>query len=115
MKILLGSWFALPMVGREYFSALMKQGVKYDKVLGFKIDADAEVGQALRTIRAATGEEVELSLRCYVCGRGACDGCSYIDVCDRTAVSPACLCAEHSSGSGAFETYARTIGDTLLS
>lgn len=93
----------------------MKQGVKYDKALGFKIDADAEVGQAMRTIRAATGEDVELSLRCFVCGIDACAGCAYSDVCDRTTVSPICLCAEHSAGPEAFETYQRTLRDTLLS
>lgn len=114
-RVLLGSWFSLPVVGREYFTALMRQGVKYDKALGFKMDSETEVGPALRTLRAALGEDVELSLRCFICGKEACPGCAYADICDRSAVSPVCLCAEHSRGGGAFELYERTLRDTLLS
>ena len=36
MRILVGGWFSLPRVGRDVFSLLMKQGVAYDKDLGFK-------------------------------------------------------------------------------
>lgn len=115
MKVLLGAWFTLPMLGRDSFAALMKQGVKYDKALGFKIDADADVGAVLRTLRSALREDVELSLRCYVCGKEACPGCAYSDVCDRGVVSPACLCAEHSGTSGAFEAYEKTLKETLVS
>jgi hypothetical protein len=115
LKVLLGAWFTLPIMGRDSFSALMKQGVKYDKALGFKMDAETDLGSALRTIRSALGEDVELSLRCFVCGKEACTGCAYADVCDRGAVSPICLCAEHASGSGAFELYESTLRDTLVS
>ena len=57
MRVLLGAWFTLPRLGTEHFSSLMKQGVKYDRALGFKIDAATDVGAALRTISAALGEE----------------------------------------------------------
>ena len=113
MRILLGSWFTLPMMGREHFSALMKHGVKYDRSLGFKIDPDADVGGALKTLRVALGGDVELSLRCFVCGQEACAGCAYADICDRTVVSPVCLCAEHAAAP--FELYEKTLRDTLVS
>lgn len=70
MKILVGSWFALPRLSREAFAALMKEGVVYDKALGFKLDAATDMESAIATIRAATGEEVMLSVRCFVCVRG---------------------------------------------
>jgi intein/homing endonuclease len=70
LRVLLGAWFSLPRLGSEHFSSLMKQGVKYDRALGFKIDAGTDVGAALRTLSTALGEGVELNLRCLVCVKG---------------------------------------------
>jgi hypothetical protein len=114
MKVLLGAWFNLPRLGTTSFSLLMKQGVNYDKALGFKFDAATDVAGALRTLRSALGEDVELSLRCVICGKEACAGCSYSGMCDRSRVSPICLCAEHSSGPDAFDLYQKTFAETLL-
>lgn len=69
-KILVGGWFDLPRLGRDVFAVLMKQGVVYDKSMGFKLDSATDIQAAVRTLRAATGEEVELSLRCFVCVPG---------------------------------------------
>jgi hypothetical protein len=113
VKVMLDSWFSLPRLGTAHFSALMKQGVKYDKDLGFKIDSATDVPGAMGTLRSALGEEVDLTLRCFVCGREACPGCSYSASCDRTKVSPVCLCADHFSGSDSFETYEKTVIDNL--
>ena len=66
----MGGWFSLPRVGRDVFSLLMKQGVAYDKDLGFKFDSGTDIQAASRTVGAATGEEVELTLRCFVCVPG---------------------------------------------
>jgi hypothetical protein len=115
MKILLGSWFTLPRLGTAAFSALMKQGVKYDRALGFKLDVETDLGGALTTLRSALGEEVELNLRCIVDGKEACPGCRYSNMCDRTRVSPLCLCAEHASGTDAFDTYSKAYAQTLVS
>jgi hypothetical protein len=35
--------------------------------------------------------------------------------CDRSKVSPICLCAEHSSGVDAFEVYQKTFAETRVS
>src|SRR5207302_981570 len=70
LRILVGGWFSLPRVGRDVFSLLMKQGVAYDKDLGFKFDSGTDIQAASRTVGAATGEEVELTLRCFVCVPG---------------------------------------------
>jgi hypothetical protein len=115
MKVLLGAWFNLPRLGTSSFSLLMKQGVKYDRTLGFKIDAETDIGGAMRTLRSALGEDVELNLRCLICGKEACPGCSYSSFCDRSKVSPICLCAEHSSGPDAFEVYEKTFAQSMLS
>ena len=112
-KIVLGGWFDLPRVERDAFAALMKQGVVYDKSMGFKLDAGSDLQAAVRTIRAATGGDVELVLRCFIDGREACPGCPYLSSCDRTSVSTLCLCAEHSADSSAFELYAKNF-DVLM-
>jgi hypothetical protein len=114
MKVLLGAWFTLPRLGTASFSSLMKQGVKYDKALGFKMDVETDVSGALRTLRSALGEDVELNLRCVICGKEACPGCSYSGFCDRSRVSPMCLCAEHSASIDAFEVYRDTLAKTLV-
>lgn len=113
MRILLGGWFTLPRLGTTAFSALMKQHVKYDKSLGFKLDIDTDVVGAIRTLESALGEEVELTLRCAVCGKEACPGCRYLSFCDRTKVSSLCLCLEHSSGYETFQAYTRAYADSL--
>jgi hypothetical protein len=108
LKIIVGGWFDLPRVGRDVFSVLMKQGVIYDKAMGFKFDSGTDLQAAVRTLSAATGEEVELTLRCFVCGREACPGCPYLPSCDRTSVSTLCLCADHSPEKSVFDLYAKT-------
>jgi len=115
VKVLVGAWFTLPRLGTPSFSALMKQGVKYDKALGFKMDAETDIGAAVRTLRSALGEDIELSLRCVICGKDACVGCSYSGFCDRSKVSPICLCAEHSTGPDAFDVYQKTLAATFVS
>ncbi len=107
-RILVGGWFDLPRVGRDVFSALMKQGVVYDKAMGFKLDSGTDLQGAVRTVRAATGEEVELTLRCFVCGKVACDGCPYLSACDRASVSTLCLCADHAPEKSVFGEYKET-------
>ena len=109
MRVVVGGWFTLPRLGRDAFALLMKQGVVYDKEMGFKLDPASDVRGAVRTIRSATGEEVEVDLRCFLCGRVACPGCPYVSVCDRTAVSSLCLCEEHSRDGSAFEAYGRAV------
>jgi hypothetical protein len=108
VRIVVGGWFDLPRLGRDAFSVLMKQGVVYDKAMGFKLDSGTDLQSAVRTLSAATGGEVELILRCFVCGREACPGCPYLPSCDRTRVSTLCLCADHSPEKSVFDLYAKT-------
>ena len=117
MKILVGGWFSLPRVGADVFSLLVRQqGVVYDKAMGcFKFDSATEIPAAVRTISAATGEEVELVLRCWICGNESCGGCPYLDSCDRTSVSTMCLCSDHSPEKSVFDEYAKTFAVILSS
>jgi hypothetical protein len=112
MKILVGGWFTLPRLGTDAFSAMMKQGVVYDKKLGFKLDSATDMELAVRTISSALGEEVELTVRCFICGDEACPGCPYIEVCDRRKVSPLCLCEKHAPEKGAYALYQKTFEDS---
>jgi hypothetical protein len=112
-RILVGGWFALPVVGRDVFSLLIKQGVAYDKTMGFKLDSGTDIRAAVRTISSATGDEVELTLRCFICGREACLECPYRSSCDRAACSTFCLCADHAPEGAVFDTYSKTF-DALL-
>ena len=112
-RVMIGGWFDLPRLGTDVFSALVRrQGVVYDKSMGFKFDAATDVGGAVRTLRAA-GVEVELTLRCFVCGREACVGCPYLPTCDRGAVSTMCLCADHAPEKNVFGLYSKTFENLL--
>ncbi len=115
MRILIGGWFTLPRLGREDFMLLMKQGVTYDKAMGFKMDAGTDLESAVRTIRSAVGEDIELTVRCFVCGKESCEGCYYSKVCDRRKVSSMCLCADHSPEKGIFDLYVKTLSETVVS
>ena len=115
MKILIGSWFTLPRMGSDVFSAMMKEGVVYDRKLGFKFDAATDLELAVRTISAGLGEEVELTVRCFLCGGEACPGCPYVGVCDRSRVSSLCLCEKHSPEKGVYALYQKTFADTAAS
>jgi len=112
-KVLVGGWFTLPRLSREDFSLLMRQGVKYDREMGFRIEPETDLESAVRTIRSAVGEEVSLVLRCFVCGRDACDGCPYLETCDRTKVSSMCLCGEHSPETDAYPLYVKAASESL--
>jgi hypothetical protein len=115
LRILIGGWFTLPRLGTEEFSRLMKQGVKYDRVMGFKMGAETDLESAVRTIKSAVGEEVELMVRCFICGKEACDGCSYLKMCDKRKVSSLCLCAEHSPEKGVYDLYVKAVSDAIVS
>jgi hypothetical protein len=112
-KILVGGWFDLPRLGRDVFAVLMKQGVVYDKSMGFKVDSATDLQAAVRTLRAATGEEVELTLRCYICGKVACPGCPYLESCDRASVSTLCLCSDHAPEKSVYGAYTKTFDVAL--
>ena len=112
-RIIVGGWFDLPRLGTEVWSTLVrKQGVAYDKSTGFKFDSGTDIPAAVRTLLAA-GVEVELSLRCYVCGREACPGCPYFFSCDRTRFSTYCLCADHAPEKSVFGAYSKTFDVNL--
>ena len=114
-RIVVGGWFDLPRLGTEVFSTLVrKQGVVYDKSTGFKFDAGTDLQGAVRTLLSA-GVEVELSLRCWVCGKESCPGCPYLPSCDRTSVSTFCLCADHAPEKSVFEAYTKTFDVNLKS
>ncbi len=115
MKVLVGGWFTLPRLGREDFMLLMRQGVKYDKSMGFKMDSETDLESAVRTIRSAIQEEVELTVRCLVCGKEACGGCPYSEVCDRRKVSSMCLCEDHSPEKGVYGLYVKALAGTIVS
>lgn len=112
-KILVGGWFDLPRLGRDVFALMMKQGVVYDKSMGFKLDSATDLRAAVRTLRAATGEEVELALRCFICLKEACPGCPYVKSCDRASVSTLCLCSDHAPEKSVYGEYTKTF-DTAL-
>ena len=115
MKILIGGWFTLPRLGREEFMYLMRTGVKYDKAMGFRLDSETDLESAVRTIRLAIGEDVELTVRCLICGKEACGGCPYAGACDRKKVSSMCLCSEHSPEKGVYDLYVKALSSTFSS
>ncbi len=115
MRILVGGWFSLPRLGRDAFALLMKQGVLYDKDMGFKFDSATDLPGAVRTVGAAVGEEVELILRCFLCGKDACDDCPYFSSCVRTNFSTFCLCSDHAPDKSVFDLYTKRFETELTS
>ncbi len=113
MKIVIGGWFKLPRLGTQVFSALMRQGVKYDTKNGFLLSSETDIESAVKTIGNALSEPVELTVRCFIDLNEACPGCPYLEVCDRRKVSSMCLCAAHSAQKGIYETYQATFLSTL--
>jgi hypothetical protein len=114
-RVVMGGWFDLPRLGTEAWSTLVrKQGVVYDKSTGFKFDAGTDLQGAVRTLRSA-GVEVELTLRCWICGKEACPGCPYLSSCDRTSVSGFCLCADHAPEKSVFGEYTKRFDVDLKS
>lgn len=113
MKVVVGTWFKLPRLGIDAFSALMKVGVKYEKGMGFMLTPETNMSAATRTIERAIDERVELSVRCFICNVDACPNCTFQATCDRGVVSPMCLCDEHSSSGDAFEVYSRNFEAAL--
>ncbi len=113
MKIVLGAWFTLPRLGTDVFSSLMKQGVRYDRGMGFMLTSDSDVETAVAILSSALGERVDLTVRCMVCLNEACESCQYLSVCDRRVVSPMCLCGEHCSGEDAYQNYVKTFASVL--
>jgi hypothetical protein len=112
-RIVVGGWFDLPRLGTEVWSTLVrKQGVVYDKSSGFKFDSATDLQGAVRTLRSA-GVEVELTLRCWICGKEACPGCPYLSSCDRASVSTFCLCADHAPEKSVFGEYTKTFDVNL--
>jgi hypothetical protein len=113
LELVIGSWFNLPRLGTDVFASLMKARVRYEKGKGFMFGPETDVRAASRTIERATGEAVGLSVRCVLCGVECCPSCTYRAVCDRTVVSPACLCGEHVTGSDAFGAYVKMFESRL--
>jgi hypothetical protein len=113
VKIVIGSWFNLPRLGTDVFSSLMKAGVKYDKGRGFMFSSETDLQAATRTIGRATDEEVELSVRCFVCLREACVSCPFQGICDRRTVSSMCLCEDHFSAPDAYTGYVQAFEASL--
>ena len=112
-KILVGGWFELPKLGSEAFLALMKSGVAYKKGMGFKLDDDTDIEAAMRILEEALAEDVELSLRCFVCGVEACPHCPYLEDCDRGRVSSLCLCEKHATDESGYQEYMRAFRGNL--
>jgi hypothetical protein len=112
IKIVVDSWFSLPRLGTEAFSSLMKAGVKYEKGMGFMFTQQTDLDYGARTLEMATGENVELSVRCFLCLQEACVDCTYQTVCDRKSISPMCLCAEHLTADDAYDAYVKAFEES---
>ena len=75
LRILVGGWFSLPRLGRDVFAPLMKQGSSTTRTWASRSTRRPTCPAAVRTLSVATGEEVELTLRCFVCGTRGVRGC----------------------------------------
>ena len=63
----MNKWFALPRLGKDVFSDLMRAKVKYDTKFGFQFTSSTNVQRALSILSNALGEEVEVSRSCFIC------------------------------------------------
>ena len=63
----MNKWFALPRMGRETFSELMRAKVKYDSKFGFMFTSQTNVEQAIEIISSAIDDEIKMASVCFVC------------------------------------------------
>jgi len=84
----------MPRVGGDVFRRLVKDaGLKYDRSKGFQATSETDLGMAVSILKGALREEVEVYLRCFICGRPVeCGECGYREICDPIKVSQACIC-----------------------
>jgi hypothetical protein len=96
MKICIGEWFTLRFLGKEVFGRLMAAGVGYDPSRGFRFVESTNILAALNILSANIGEEIFLTLKCFICGKETeCETCVYGDICNRGRVSTRCFCNTH--------------------
>ncbi len=107
MKIVVGEWFRLPWVGNDVYRKLVSEaGLKHDKAKGFQATSDTDLDAVASILGGMLREEVEVSLKCFVCGGSVeCGGCGYVDICRPSAVSQACVCRGCGSGEEASTLY----------
>src|SRR2546428_12219650 len=100
-------------MGTACFSALMKEGMKYDRESGFMLSSDTDIESAVRTIGSALSEPIELSVRCFICLNLACEGCPYFEACDRRRGSFMLLFRENFGRRDIYDRYQKTFFSVL--
>lgn len=106
MNIPIGEWFRLPFMGKDVFIRLRAADLKYDSKKGFMVTSATKMDAMSSILRDALSEDVEFSLKCFVCGTSApCNTCIYNHVCDRSIVSSACICDNCKDTDDAYALY----------
>lgn len=107
MKIPIGEHFKLPLMGKDAFIKLTREvGLKYDSKEGFVITPKTRLDLLVPILQEALKEDVSFVLKCFTCGNVTpCETCVYNSVCDRKAVSPACICDSCRDKKDAFPLY----------
>ncbi len=94
VTIPVGDWFKLPFMGKDIFVRLTREAnLGYDSDKGFLITPATNLGLATSILRTAIGEDVDYTVKCFICGSTApCNTCIYAEICDKRVVSSACVC-----------------------
>jgi hypothetical protein len=110
IKIHIDHWFRLPRLGSEAFRKVTREAhLKYDKQKGFLADQNTDL-TLVASILKSIGEEVAVEVSCYICGQPAeCPECAYNQICDRTIVSPTCICPKCLGDPDAQTLYAMRV------
>jgi hypothetical protein len=115
IKIVVGDWFHLPRLGKEVFVKLMKNArLRYDAQKGFIVESNTDLATVVSTLKSALGENIEVVLKCIVCGTPVeCELCTYDQACDRRTVSRKCICNGCQTGGDAYTVYATTLASKI--
>jgi len=110
IKVQLDRWVRLPRLGSDAFRKITHDArMKYDKQKGFLADQNTDLAM-VASILKSIGEELIVEVPCYICGQPAgCSECVYNHACDRTIVSPTCICSSCLSDPDAQTLYAMRV------
>ena len=95
----MNKWFALPRMGKETFSDLMRAKVKYDTKFGFMFTSSTNVERALAILSSALSDQVVMTSACFICNNP-------LDTVDDSEIgSPSTLCSNCQRNSEALDLY----------
>jgi uncharacterized Fe-S cluster-containing MiaB family protein len=104
----MGGTLKLPRLDIDVFKKLVSEAhLSYDKSKGvYKISSRTDIHLLKQILKETLNENIVFTIRCSICGNSSgCSNCGYLAECDKTKLSPACICEECLSKSDPYALY----------